>query len=93
MQNIALSHQAQSEKHLLGVNSNSTNVDTYIPSELLQDFTEIDTQIFEDHTQMALVLEMSLESYHMLLVIGVGVVYLLQDLDLLHASFSPVESQ
>lgn len=39
MQDIAFTKQAQSKKHLLGVRSDSSEVDANITTELLQDFT------------------------------------------------------
>jgi hypothetical protein len=39
------------------------------------------------------VLEMSFQSNHMFLVVRVGFVDLLKDLNLLHTSFSPTHSQ
>ena len=49
MQNVALAHQAQTEKHLLGVSPDSLEVDAYIASEFLQDFTKVDAEILKYH--------------------------------------------
>lgn len=93
MEDVAFSHQAQTKKHLLGVSSNSSEVDSYIASKLLQYFSEVDTEIFKNHAQVAFVLKVSLKTNHVLLVVGVGLIDLLKDLDLLHASFSPTYGQ
>jgi len=60
MQNVALSHQAQTKEHLLGISPNSPEVDTNIASEFLQNFTEVDTKILKDHAQVSLVFEIPL---------------------------------
>lgn len=49
MQNVALAHQAQAEKHLLGVGPYSLEINAYIASEFLQDFTKIDAEILKYH--------------------------------------------
>ena len=87
MQNVALSQQTKSRKHLLSVGSDGFQVYTYIPSKLLQYLTQINTrsdqqsyrrvldsrvpQILEHHAEMPLVLKVSFKSDHMLLVFWV----------------------
>jgi hypothetical protein len=78
---------------LLGVSSNSSKVDPYIASELLQHFSKIDTEILKDHAQVTFVLEVSLKTNHVLLIFGIRLVDLLKNLDLLNASFSPANGQ
>jgi hypothetical protein len=93
MQDVAFPHQTQTKKHLLRVSSNSSKVDSYIASKLLQHFPKVDAEILKDHTQVAFVLEVSLKTNHVLLVLGVCLIDLLKNLDLLHASFSPAKGQ
>jgi hypothetical protein len=93
VQNVAFSHQAQTEEHLLSIRPNSAKIDAHIATELLQDFTKVDAEVLEDHAQMAFVFEMSLQSNHVFLVLRVGIVDLLKDLDLLHTGFSPTYGQ
>lgn len=93
MQDVAFPHQAQAKKHLLSVSSNSSKVDSYIASKLLQHFSKVDTEVFKDHAQVAFVLEMPLETDHVLLVFRIRLVDLLKNLNLLQASFSPANGQ
>lgn len=49
MKNVAFPHQAQTKEHLLGICSNSLEIDAHITSEFLQYFTQVDAEILEDH--------------------------------------------
>jgi hypothetical protein len=93
MQDVAFSHQTQAKEHLLGVSTNSLEIDSHITSKFLQDFTKIDTKVLEDHAQMSFVLEMSYQADHMLLIFGISFIQLLKDFDLLDSSFSPTSGQ
>lgn len=42
MQDVGLSQQAQSQKHLLRIRSDSFEVDTHIPPKLLEYFPQVD---------------------------------------------------
>ncbi len=77
MQDVALLHQAQTKKHLLSIDADGANVDTNITSKFLQNLPKIDAEILEDHTQMSFVLEVSLKSNHMFLILWICFIDLL----------------
>jgi hypothetical protein len=59
MQNVTFPHQTQAKEHLLSVRSDSLEVDADITPKFLQDLTEVDAKVFEDHAQMLLMFEVS----------------------------------
>ena len=93
MQDVALLHETQAEEHLLGVCSDSAKIDTHIPTELLQNLAQVDTQVLKYHAEMILVLKRAFQADHVLLVFRICLIDLLEDLDLLGTCLTPIKGQ
>lgn len=89
MENGALLQKFQSQQQLLGVRSNGLDVKSDILAELLENLPKIHAQWLHDHAQMLLVVKVPVETQAVVAIFRVGIIELLQELQLTDSSFVP----
>lgn len=89
MKNRALFEQLQCQQQLLRVATNGFDVQTHVLAELLEHLAQIHAQRLHHHAQVLFVVELAEKTQAVVAIFGIGVVELLQELQLTDSGFVP----
>ncbi len=91
VEDVAFAEERGREEHLSSVFLDGADIDAHIAAIALDDFAEVERKIFEDHAEVAFVLEVAEEADEVFLVVWVGLGELFEDTDFFKTGFLPVD--